>query len=100
MIMGRIMSHTTRKVASRKAKKSYSLSPESVEFLNTIRKRRHASSVSAVLEEILQSVRREQSKSDLEQQVEDYYSSLSLDEAAEQTRWGEFALREFPRDKI
>jgi len=37
--------------------KSYSLSPESVDFLETLRKKRRARSVSFVLEEILQAVR-------------------------------------------
>jgi hypothetical protein len=78
-----------------KTKKSYTLSPESVEFLETMRKKRHASSISS-LEEILQAVRREQERAALEKAVESYYGSLSDSEAAEQSRWGEFAGREFP----
>jgi hypothetical protein len=39
------------KRSERKAKKSYTLSPESVTFLETLRKRRRAASISSVLEE-------------------------------------------------
>jgi hypothetical protein len=89
------MIHTSRKRTGTKAKKSYTLSPESVAFLEAMRKRRRASSVSSVLEEILQVARREQGKAALERAVSDYYASLSQEEAEEQTNWGEFALREF-----
>ena len=53
---------TTPKKTDRKAKKSYTLSPESVAFLETLRKRRRAASISSVLEEILQAVRRQQER--------------------------------------
>jgi DNA-binding PadR family transcriptional regulator len=94
--MGMTVTRTTRKRAGRKAKKSYTLSPESVEFLESMRKKRHALSISSVLEEILQEVRREQGRSTVERAVADYYSSLSREEAEDQAKWGEFALREFP----
>ena len=76
----------------RKAKKSYTLSRETVEFLEAVRTKRQAVSVSAILEEILQDVRRQRERASVERAVVDYYSSLSDGEAAEQARWGEFAL--------
>jgi len=84
-----------KKPTARKAKRSYTLSPESVAFLDAMRKRRRAPSVSSVLEEILQVARREQGKAALERAVSDYYTSLSQTEADEQIKWGEFALHEF-----
>ena len=84
------------KQSERKAKKSYTLSSESVTFLETLRKRRRAGSISAVLEEILQAARRQQERASIEKSVATYYSSLSDEEAIEQAQWGEFALREFP----
>jgi hypothetical protein len=87
------------KQAQRKAKKSYTLSPESVAFLETVRKRRRAASISAVLEEILQAVRRAQERASIEKSVSDYYSSLSDTELQEQAQWGEFALSEFPSER-
>ena len=82
--------------ADRKAKKSYTLSPESVEFLEATRKKRHAASTSAILDEILQNVRRENERATIERAVADYYASLSDKQVAEQTEWGDFAEREFP----
>ena len=84
---------------SRKAKKSYTLSVESVEFLDAMRKRRRAPSVSSVLEEILQGVRRQQGLAVLDRAVADYYSALSPEDTEEQKKWGEFALREFPIER-
>lgn len=89
---------TSRKSAERKAKKSYTLSPESIAFLETLRKLRRAASTSSILDEILQSVRRHHERASIEKSVSAYYSSLSGKEAAEQSEWGEFALREFPRE--
>jgi hypothetical protein len=91
-------SRTTSKT-DRKAKKSYTLSPESVTFLEAMRKKRRAGSISAVLDEILQAVRREHERAMVGRAVADYYESLSTEEATEQAEWGEFALREFPYEE-
>ena len=76
------MTRTHRK-PGRKVKKSYTLSPESVDFLETQRKKRRARSSSAVLEEILQAVRREAELARMNQSVIDYYDSLSDEEMKE-----------------
>lgn len=81
----------------RKEKKSYTLSSESVAFLESVRKTRRASSASSVLEEILQAVRREQERSAIERDVVDYYASLSDAELEDRAAWGEFALHNFPQ---
>jgi hypothetical protein len=85
------MTRTHRK-PGRKVKKSYTLSPESVDFLETQRKKRRARSSSAVLEEILQAVRREAELARMNQSVIDYYDSLSDEEMKELSEWGEFGL--------
>ena len=95
-----MIAHTTRKHPAPKARKTYTLSPELVEFLETTRRRRRAPSVSSVLEEILQAARREEGKAKVEKAVADYYTSLSREEAEEQSAWGEFALREFPNEAV
>jgi hypothetical protein len=51
----------------RKSKKSYTLSSESVQFVEAVRKRRRTHSTSAVLEEILQTVRRSVQKRAVEE---------------------------------
>jgi hypothetical protein len=69
------------RMPKRKAKKSYTLSPESVAFLEAMRKKRRAGSISAILNEILQAVRREHKRASVERVVADYYGSLSTEEA-------------------
>jgi hypothetical protein len=86
----------TIRALGQKLKKSYTLSPESVAFLEALRKKRGGDSISAVLEEILQAVQRKHEKAAVERAVADYYGSLSEPQAEEQAEWGEFALREFP----
>lgn len=90
------MAHTVSRQARRKAKKSFTLSTESVAFLETLRRKQHASSASSVLEEILQNVQRGTERRAIEKAVSDYYDSCCTEEKEEQVRWGEFALGEFP----
>jgi hypothetical protein len=89
---------TSVKRAERKAKKSYTLSSESVAFLEVMRKKRRAASVSSVLEEILQAVRRRQEQARVEESVSRYYSSLTRNEAVELSEWAKFAQSEFPAE--
>jgi hypothetical protein len=83
---------------SRKAKKSYTLSPESIQFLESLRKKRRATSISAILEEILQRLRRAQERASIEREIAKYYDSRSDEDLAEDVRWGEFAMQEFPSE--
>jgi hypothetical protein len=92
------MPNRTPAKAARKAKKSFTLSPDSVAFLETMREQQQAESISAILDEILQAVRREHERGSLERAVASYYSSLSTEEVTEQADWGTFALGEFPRE--
>lgn len=92
------MAHTSRNIGRRKAKKSYTLSPASVAFLEALRKKKGAASASSVLEDILQTARRAQAKNNLERAIADYYDSLPADTLTEQALWGEFATAEFPSE--
>jgi hypothetical protein len=92
--MGRTIGKTNRK-----AKKSFTLSTETVAFLELMRSKRKAESVSSVLEDILQSVRREQERASVARAVKRYYDSLTKEEEAEQSEWGEFALHQFPEEE-
>jgi hypothetical protein len=85
-------------ITNRKAKKSFTLSAESVAFLDAMRKKRRARSTSSILEDILRKARVEQEKATVDRTISDYYSSLTPDEVKEQTLWGEFAEREFPNE--
>ena len=87
---------TSRKARRPKEKRSYTLSPESVAFLESLRKRRRAASTSSVLEEIVQAARRRGARAAIEKSVSDYYSSLSAKDLRKQSEWGEFAMTQFP----
>jgi hypothetical protein len=87
---------TADRAKPRKAKKSYTLSIESVTFLEDLRKSRRAGSVSAVLEQVLQTARLAQRRQSLEDTVSGYYSSISPEECKESAAWGEFAPSEIP----
>jgi hypothetical protein len=89
------MDNRTAANPGRKAKKSFTLSTESVAFLEELQRRNKAESVSSILEQILQSLRREKHRASIDRAVADYYSSLSDEEVAEQAEWGDFALRQF-----
>jgi len=81
---------------TRKTRKSYTLSPESVAFLEAVSRARHATSVSSVLDEMILNIRRAQERDALDRAVTKYYGALSDEDAKELTEWGEFALGEFP----
>jgi len=70
------MDRQTKGRADRRAKKSYTLSTESVAFLEALRKDRRAASISAVLEEILQDARRQLARQSGEEAVAEYYGLL------------------------
>jgi hypothetical protein len=87
-----MISRTINK-SQRKAKKSFTLSVESVAFLEEMQKRSSAESVSATLEEIIQAMRREEQRAATDLAMTAYYDSLSDEEVAEERQWGEFARR-------
>jgi hypothetical protein len=96
MTMTRIL--RTTQAAVPKDKKSFTISRQSVEFLELMRRKRKARAVSAVLEEILQAARREQERQDANLAVTAFYDSLSDDEVKEEAAWGQFALDQLPQE--
>ena len=93
--MSQINERANRK---RKTKKSYTLSHESIVFLENVSKKRRGVSVSSVLDEMIQNALREQERQSLGQAVEAYYSGLSNQEAQELEEWGDFAMSQFPAE--
>jgi hypothetical protein len=82
--------------SSAKAKRTFSLSRQTVAFLESERKASHQKSLSAILEEI---VRRHQEQKEMERisaAFTRYYDSLTPAEIAENRAWGEFATSQFP----
>lgn len=83
---------------ARKARKTFSLSRETVKYLELLRKERKKDSMSSVVEDI---IRQQQQTKELERisaSVTRYYDSLTPDEIAEDRAWGEFAATQFPRE--
>ena len=79
-----------------KARRTFSLSHDSVEFLESLRKKREASSSSAVLESLIADAKRNLEREKLDAEVAAYYSSLNEADAHEQAEWGAFADSQFP----
>jgi len=74
-----------------KQRRTFTLSPESLAYLEQETQRRSADSQSAVLDELLQEKKRERQLAALETAIGAYYDGLSDAEVEEDKIWGEFA---------
>jgi hypothetical protein len=74
-----------------KRRRTFTLSPESLAYLEQQARRRKLGSQSAFLDELLLEKTREQRRAALEANVAAYYDSLTEEEVEEQRAWGEFA---------
>lgn len=74
-----------------KQRRTFTLSPASLAYLEQETRRRSADSQSAVLDELLQEKKRERQRAALETAIGAYYDGLSDAEAEENKVWGEFA---------
>ena len=84
---------------ARKEKKTFSLSRESILYLESVRKQKKRESISSVLEEL---IRQEQQAREMERisaSVTRYYDSLTAEEREENRAWGEFAETQFPAEE-
>ena len=84
---------------ARKQKRSYTLSPGSVAFLERLRKQRRAPSSSMVLDELIAEASRRQRRKEIHKAMDDYYTNLSDEELAEDRAWGKFALQQASKAK-
>jgi|GEM_PF-1427836 hypothetical protein len=89
---------SSKLTASHKATKRFTLSPESVNFLEAEKLKRGQESASSVLEEIIHECRRKEDTTNIDAAISAYYDSLSDQEREESKHWGEFAESQFPRD--
>jgi len=81
---------------TRKSRKTFSLSPESVSYLESLRRARKARSMSSVLDELIRQRREAEDMKRISASVTRYYDSLTAEEAAEDRAWGDFAATQFP----
>ena len=77
-----------------KEKKSYTISTESVKFLEAHRLKLQSQSVSAALEEILQSARRQQEQELINRALTNFYDSVPDEEREEESQWGHLGLQD------
>jgi hypothetical protein len=74
-----------------KRRRTFTLSPASLAYLEQETRQRNADSQSAVLDELLQEKKRERQLSNLETAIGAYYDGLSDAEVEEDKIWGESA---------
>ena len=83
---------------ARKARKTFSLSRETVLYLESLRKERKKDSMSSVLEDVIRQLQQAKETERISASVTRYYDSLTDEEIAEDRAWGEFAATQFPSD--
>ena len=81
---------------ARKARKTFSLSQETVRYLESLRKEGKKHSMSSVLEDVIQQLQETKEMERISASVTRYYDSLSAEEIAEDRAWGDFAATQFP----
>lgn len=81
---------------ARKEKKTFSLSRQSVMFLEALRRERRSRSISSVLDEMIRQQEQATEMERISASVTRYYDSLTPEETAEDRAWGDFAATQFP----
>jgi hypothetical protein len=81
-----------------KGKKTFSLSSQSLMFLEALRKERRSRSTSSVLEELIRQQQQAKEMERVSASVTRYYDSLSAEEISEDRAWGDFAASQFPSE--
>ena len=79
----------TMQAATRKIKKSFTLTPEAVAFLSETRQKRRAGSDSEALDLLLREQMQEAKRQKIDAAYKEYYDTASDDELAEQREWAE-----------
>jgi hypothetical protein len=84
-----------RAAKDRKEKKTFSLSPDSITFLNAVAK--NYRSVSEALDHLIKERKLEAEKQRVSAGIRNYYDALSDSEREENRLWGQFAESQFPK---
>jgi hypothetical protein len=82
--------------SQKKLRRSFTLSPESVAYLEAARLERQADSTSAVLDEILQDRQKQDERQRLRASISAYYDVMTDEEAAENQRWARLSESQVP----
>lgn len=79
-----------------KQRRSFTLSKESISFLERERRQARIASVSAFLDQLIQQCRRQKEQQRIEASITRYYDSLSPEEVDEEKDWAEFVQSQIP----
>jgi hypothetical protein len=82
-----------------KQKRSFTLSPDSIAFLERLRKKRKAPSCSKVLDDLISEAGRRHRKAEIHSAMDDYYSNMTEEEMSEDRAWGQFGLEQASKAK-
>jgi hypothetical protein len=83
---------------TRKERKSFTLSQESIALLNDLRAGHQGSgrrSVSAVLDDLLRALDKQRRRDAVDQTITKFYDGISEQAQAEEKSWGKFSLAQF-----
>jgi hypothetical protein len=81
---------------SRKSRKTFSLSQEVVNYLESVRKQTKRDSMSSVLEDIIRQQQQAKEMERVSAAFSRYYDSMTEEEQSEDRAWGQFAETQFP----
>jgi hypothetical protein len=84
--------------ATRKEKRTFSLSRESLRYLESVRKQRKSGSVSSVLDDLIRQQQQAHQMRQISASITSYYDSLPDEDVAHDRAWGQFAESQFPNE--
>ena len=83
---------------ARKERRTYSLDPELVKYVDKVREEKRIGSASSALEQILWESKRLRDRKHQDELIAKYYTSLDDAEAEQEREWGRFAETQFPTE--
>ncbi len=86
------------KPATRKEKKTYSLSREAIRFVEAVQKERKIDSASSALDELLREQKQTREMEQTSAAITKYYDSLTEKEMEEDHAWGKAGEAQFPAE--
>ena len=85
-------------VAARKERKTFSLDPELMKYIDMVKKKNRIQSASSALEEILRENKQRHDEQQLDDRIASYYSSLTEEEVRQEEEWGKFSEAQIPTE--
>lgn len=83
---------------ARKERRTYSLDPELVRYVEKVREERRIESASSALEQIIWESKRQRDRKHQDDLISNYYSSLDEADIEREKHWGRFAETQFPTE--